>query len=156
MSAGGICSPSLAPSGLYGRRRFISASGMIPPPIRASMTPSGPSLATPRLAAAGEHVRIPWARVLSSLNTFLLAATMSASAILFYMEFQWYPTYLKEGRGVSQIGSGWLTGAVISGGAAGCVAGGLLSDFVLRHTKDRNWSYRWCGGICLLFAAISV
>src|SRR6185437_5943853 len=29
-------------------------------------------------------------------------------------------------------------------------------DFVLRHTKDRNWSYRWCGGICLLFAAISV
>jgi MFS family permease len=110
----------------------------------------------PRLAAPGEHVRIPWNRVLGSLNTFLLAATMSVSAVLFYMEFQWYPTYLKEGRGVSQIGSGWLTGAVISGGAAGCVAGGLLSDFVLRHTQERKWSYRWCGGICLLFASISV
>ena len=64
------------------------------------------------------------------------------SAILFYMEFQWYPTYLKEARGMKEIASGWLTGFVLCGGAAGCVMGGLLSDLVLRRTSERKWSQR--------------
>src|SRR5207237_8090868 len=65
-------------------------------------------------------------------------------------------TYLKEGRGVSEQLSGWLTGVVIFGGALGCVVGGLLSDFIIRHTAERKWTRRLCGGGMLLMACLSM
>jgi MFS family permease len=103
-----------------------------------------------------DHARIPWSVVLASPNVWLLGAIMTVSAILFYMQFQWYPTYLKEARGQSELSSGGMTGAVLAGGAAGCVAGGLLVDAILRWTPERKWSRRLCGGGALLLAALSV
>jgi MFS transporter, ACS family, glucarate transporter len=96
---------------------------------------------------------IPWPRALSSPNLWLLGAIMGVNSIIFYMQFQWYPTYLKEARGQGEISSGWLTGIVMAGGAAGCIAGGLLSDIVMRRTSERKWSHRLCGGGALLLAA---
>jgi MFS family permease len=106
--------------------------------------------------APQEHVRIPWGRVLASPNVWLLGAIMTVSAILFYMQFQWYPTYLKEARGQSELASGWLTAAVMAAGAAGCVAGGLLADSVTRRPRGRRWGRRLCGGGALLLAALAV
>jgi MFS transporter, ACS family, glucarate transporter len=100
--------------------------------------------------SAADH--IPWKRVLTSANTWLLGTIMGVNSILFYMLFQWYPTYLKQVRGESEIATGWLTGFVMTGGAAGCIAGGLLADLALR----RGWSQRLCGGGALFLAASSV
>jgi len=99
---------------------------------------------------------IPWRRVLRSPNLWLMGAIMGVNGILFYMQFQWYPTYLKEARGQTEMSSGWLTGTVMAGGAIGCVAGGLLSDFVMRRTRERKWTHRLCGGGALLCAALSM
>jgi MFS family permease len=99
-----------------------------------------------------DHQGIPWHRVLASPTTWLLGTIMGVFSIVFYMLFQWYPTYLKEARGEGSISAGWLTGSVMAGGAAGCIAGGLLADLALR----RGWSQRLCGGAALLLVAISV
>ena len=94
--------------------------------------------------------------MLSSPNLWLMGAIMGVNSILFYMQFQWYPTYLKEARGQTEMSSGWLTGTVMAGGAIGCVAGGLLSDFVMRRTRKRKWTHRLCGGGALLCATLSM
>jgi sugar phosphate permease len=99
-----------------------------------------------------EHGAIPWGYVLCSPNVWLLGTIMTVGATLFYMQFQWYPTYLKEARGLGEQLSGWFTGAVIAGGAAGCMVGGFLADFVTRHMTNRRWSRRLCGSGMLLVA----
>ncbi|HMC09916.1 MAG TPA: MFS transporter, partial [Pirellulaceae bacterium] len=97
-----------------------------------------------------------WGCVLSSPNVWLLGTIMTVGATLFYMQFQWYPTYLKEARGLSEQQSGWFTGAVILGGAIGCMVGGLLTDMVTRHAPNRRWARRLCGGGMLLLAFLSL
>ncbi len=102
------------------------------------------------------HLPIPWGRVLASPNVWLLGAIMTVSATLFYMQFQWYPTYLKEARGVTDRVAGLLTGVVIAGGAVGCIAGGWFSDFIIRSTSERRWTRRLCGGGALALSAASL
>lgn len=99
---------------------------------------------------------IPWLTVLTSPNVWLMGAIMMVGATLFYMQFQWFPTYLKEARDVSEQVSGWLTGAMMIGGAAGSISGGLLVDFVNRTVHDLRWRRRLCGGGSLMLAAASV
>jgi sugar phosphate permease len=103
--------------------------------------------------AARAHGGIPWSHVLASPNVWLLGWIMTVSGMLFYMQFQWYPTYLKDARGQSEVSSGWLTMLVMSGGAIGCLSGGWVSDFVLRTFPDRRRARRISGGGALLLAA---
>ena len=107
---------------------------------------------------AGDHAHepIPWGIVLFSPNVWLLGAIQMVSATLFYMLFQWYPTYLKEGRGLSADSAAWFTSLVICGGAVGCMLGGLCSDLILRFLQDRKWSRRICGSGTLLSAAAAL
>jgi MFS family permease len=108
--------------------------------------------------STGDHVRIPWKRVLSAANVWLLGAIMSVNSVLFYTQFQWYPNYLKSLPAASLHGqsSGWLTSLVMSGGALGCIAGGLLADAVVRRTSERKWSQRLCGAVALALASVSM
>lgn len=102
------------------------------------------------------HSPIPWGTVLTSPNVWLLGTIQMVSATLFYMQFQWFPTYLKEARGLPAEQAAWFTSIVIFGGALGCFTGGLFSDWMLRTFRDRKWSRRFCGGGCLLLAASSL
>lgn len=99
------------------------------------------------LAAGGgdEHPPIPWRRVLSSLNVWLLGLIISSSAFASYMYMFWLPTYLVEGRGVSQDMSGWLAALSLGGGAVGALCGGPLSTRVVEWTGERRWSRRLLG-----------
>jgi MFS family permease len=119
-----------------------------------------------RLIAAGRpehdtspahHLRIPWGYVLSSPNVWLMGSIITVGASLFYMLFVWFPTYLKEGRGLSESASGWLTSLVMAGGAAGCLSGGYLADWIVRRTGERRWSRRVVGGgsFCLAAACVA-
>jgi ACS family glucarate transporter-like MFS transporter len=105
---------------------------------------------------AAEHHAIPWGVVLASPNVWLLGTIMTVGATLFYMLFQWYPTYLKEARGLSEQASGWFGGIALAGGALGCITGGFVSDLIIRHTTERKWSRRLCGSGMLLCAALAL
>jgi sugar phosphate permease len=107
----------------------------------------------PPKPADEHHEAIPWGVVLSSPNMWLLGTIQMVSATLFYMLFQWYPTYLKEARGLSDDVAAWFTFIVIFGGAFGCLTGGLISDWIIRNIHDRKWSRRICGGGALLLSA---
>ncbi|MEX2174324.1 MAG: MFS transporter [Pirellulaceae bacterium] len=110
----------------------------------------------PPAAPTEAHDAIPWGIVLASPNVWLLGTIMTVGATLFYMLFQWYPTYLKEARGLSEQDSGWLTGVALAGGAVGCMVGGLISDQIIRRTNERKWSRRLCGATMLLFASAAL
>ncbi|MCI0359236.1 MAG: MFS transporter [Planctomycetaceae bacterium] len=105
-------------------------------------------------AAAGDHHAIPWGRVVASPNVWLLGTIMTVGATLFYMLFQWYPTYLKDARGLSEQVSGWFSFIALAGGSVGCITGGLLSDQIIRRTTERKWTRRLCGGGMLCLAAV--
>jgi MFS family permease len=112
--------------------------------------------ATSDAAHAGGGRGVPWSRAFGSLNVWLLGLIMTVSGMLFYIQFQWLPSYLKEGRGLGEVESGWLTGVVMAGGAAGCLFGGWLSDFALRrHAAHLRRARRLCGAAMLLLAGLS-
>jgi MFS family permease len=102
------------------------------------------------------HAAIPWMQVIASPNVWLLGTIMTAGATLFYMQFQWYPTYLKEARGLTDQQSSWFTGIIILAGAVGCLVGGVLSDFLTRRTSERKWTRRLCGSGMLFLAFLSL
>ncbi len=110
--------------------------------------------AAPHTHATNES--IPWRIVLTSANTWFLGAIMMTSATLFYTQFQWFPTYLKEARSESLKSAGWLTAAMMIGGAAGCLLGGMLVDALVKRAANRTWARRIVGAGSLFLAALSM
>jgi MFS family permease len=72
------------------------------------------------------------------------------------MLFQWYPTYLKDARGLSEQVSGWFSFIALAGGSIGCITGGLISDQIIRRTSERKWTRRLCGGGMLFLASLAL
>jgi MFS family permease len=110
----------------------------------------------PHAESREEHLSIPWGRVLTSPNVWLLGTIMTVGATLFYMQFQWFSTYLQEARGQSESRAALLTSVVVAGGAVGCIVGGLLFDLIVHHSTERRWTRRLCGGSALFLAATCV
>ncbi|HLQ45958.1 MAG TPA: MFS transporter, partial [Planctomycetaceae bacterium] len=95
--------------------------------------------------ATNEHPPIPWRAVLSHPHVWLLGGVLACAAFNTYLYFSWYPTYLEKGRGVDSIESGRLASLVLTGGAIGCIGGGVLIDWLIRRTGNRRLSRRaWC------------
>ena len=106
--------------------------------------------------APHEHLPIPWSNVVKSPNVWLMGTIMAVGATLFYLLFSWYSKYLKNVHQITEQNSGWLTGLVIAGGALGCIAGGVVSDLVIRRTSERRWTRRLVGAGMLLLSALSM
>jgi nitrate/nitrite transporter NarK len=65
----------------------------------------------------------------------------------------WFATYLQEARGVTIIGSGWLTTLPLLADVTGCMFGGVLSDAVLRWTGNQRLARQGLSAIALLLCA---
>jgi len=105
-------------------------------------------------AGGADHPPIPWRLVLSSPNVWLLGVIISASSFASYMYMFWLPTYLVEGRGVTEEQSGWLAALALGGGAIGALCGGPLSTRVVRWTGERVWSRRILGFTLISLAGL--
>src|SRR5262245_9382338 len=79
-----------------------------------------------------DHPGVPWRRVLASANIWLLGGVVTCGAFTTYMFFSWYPTYLKDGRGVTPQLASYFASAVLAGGAAGSLLGGPITDLLVR------------------------
>jgi MFS family permease len=106
--------------------------------------------------SAAAHPPIPWGRVLTSANVWLLGGWMNCGAALFYMLIFWYSTYLKDGRRAGEIESGWLVGMVLAAGAVGCAVGGRLTDLLMSRTGSPRWSRCGIGVVGSLLGAASL
>lgn len=105
------------------------------------------------ISLSAHHPSLPWGRVLSSANIWLLGAVATSGAFTTYLFFMWYPTYLKEARGVSDEDASWYAGMVLAGGALGSIVGGRVFDWLVRTTGSRLWSSRGLGIVGLGSAA---
>ncbi len=96
---------------------------------------------------------IPWGEVLTHPAIWLLILVVSCAAFNSYLYFSWYPTYLQEGRGVSQTESGVLASLVLTGATLGTMLGGWIVDRLARAGQLSVRNRRAIG--CGMFTAAS-
>jgi MFS transporter, ACS family, glucarate transporter len=97
------------------------------------------------------HDPIPWRLVFRCPSVWLLSAIMTFASFNSYLYFTWFPTYLEDARGMSNLQAGWLSTVVGAGAAVGTLlAGQLLDRFIHGHGDHRR---RWLGGLSYTLAA---
>jgi nitrate/nitrite transporter NarK len=112
-----------------------------------------------------ELSNVPWMRLLTSGNLWLLCLMYFFASYGWYFNITWLPDYLGKQYQVSQETHGvWvmglLSGAPLLLGSLACLVGGLLTDAFIRRTGDRKWGRRLFGalghGICALCYFLSL
>ncbi len=96
------------------------------------------------------HGGVPWRKILSDGNLWLLCLMYFCAAYGWYFNITWLPDYLAEVHGVTKEKYGiWafslLAGAPLLAGSLACLVGGLLTDSFIRRTGDRKWGRRLFG-----------
>ncbi len=102
------------------------------------------------------HLTIPWGNVLTNQNIYLLGFANACSSFYSYMLFSWFPTYLKQGRGLTESQSGWLGSLPYLFGATGVLLGGYMGDFLTRRLGSRRLALGLMGTIGLGVAGVLV
>jgi MFS family permease len=92
------------------------------------------------------EVRVPWRALFTDLNLWALCFMYFCGAFGWYFDITYLPKFLETQY---RIDPGSLPGAVAKGaplwlGAAGCLAGGLLTDWLTRRL-GRKWGRRSLG-----------
>ncbi len=93
------------------------------------------------------HVGVPWRRILTSPNLWLLWLSYSCLSYCWWFYMTYLPDYLEQTRDVPAAS---ILGAVGKGGplcmgALGCIVGGLLTDWFIRRSGSRRWGRRLFG-----------
>jgi ACS family glucarate transporter-like MFS transporter/ACS family D-galactonate transporter-like MFS transporter len=74
-----------------------------------------------------------------------------------YMFFaSWFPSFLQETRGVSVADSGYLQGMVLGGAFAGCVGGGVVTDWIWQRSGSLSLSRSGVGATFLATCAVLI
>jgi sugar phosphate permease len=99
---------------------------------------------------------VPWREILSSRTLWYLSAMYFCYAYCIAVYLDWFPTYLKEHRGMSLKQMGFYASLPLLAGTAGDLLGGWLSDVLLRRTGNLRGSRRWVaiGGFLTAAAGI--
>jgi sugar phosphate permease len=105
---------------------------------------------------ARKHPAIPWGQVLRNRNIWLLGVISSCTSFYSYMLFLWFPTYLKEGRGLDELSSGRLGSLPYLFGATGVLLGGYLGDWLTAWTGSRRLALGGLGTVTLIAAGALV
>jgi len=102
--------------------------------------------------AHGETV--PWRTLLLNRDLLMLCASYFASGFGFQFFVTWLPTYLTREHGQSLTRSGLYSSLPLLAGAIGCLAGGVLADWITRRTGSILWGRRTIGAGGFLLGAI--
>jgi MFS family permease len=85
------------------------------------------------------HTKVPWSRLLFSTNLWALYIVASSASFSWYFNVTYLPKYLLEVFNVEFKDSRWFTGSPLLAGAITCVAGGWISDNLIRRTGSKRW-----------------
>jgi nitrate/nitrite transporter NarK len=96
---------------------------------------------------------VPWKLFITSPAIGFLCAQQFCRAAGYIFFGSWFATYLQEARGVTILGSGWLTTLPLLADVTGCMFGGVLSDAVLRRTGNERLARQGVSAIALLMCA---
>ena len=92
----------------------------------------------PPAAAQTKNEPIPWAVLLRSRRLWCLLGTAFGSTFLWQFYITWFPTYLREQRGMSITEASYYTGLPLLFGVAATWIGGFLTDLLSRRLGDRR------------------
>jgi sugar phosphate permease len=99
---------------------------------------------------------VPWKRILACPTLWYLSAMYFCYAYCISVYLDWFPTYLKEHRGYSLKEMGMYAALPLLAGTAGDLAGGWISDVVLRRHHDVNRARRLVAVAGFLIAAAGI
>ena len=118
---------------------------------------------TGRVEARSGHAAVPWRSMLASRNLWLLCLMYFCQSYAWYFYITYLPKFFEKSLNVPLAS---LRGALYKGGplwmgAVACLAGGFLSDAVIRRTGSLRWGRRIPGLLshsltALCFTACSV
>jgi sugar phosphate permease len=98
----------------------------------------------------------PWRQILTSPNMWWIA--LGYCCFFFGTNFYltWYPTYLREYRGLSVAALGLWGSIPLFAGMAGDVVGGTISDLVLKRTRNAKLARRGVAAPGFVLAGVFV
>jgi sugar phosphate permease len=99
---------------------------------------------------------VPWRRILSNRTLWFLSLMYFCYNYSLNTYLDWFPTYLKEFRGYSLTQMGIYASLPFLAGVIGDLAGGWVSDIVLRRTGDVCRSRRIVAVIGFLIGALAI
>lgn len=89
------------------------------------------------LPAAAKVAPLPWGELLSSTRLWCLLLAAFGSTFLWQFYITWFPTYLREHRGMSLAESAFYASIPFALGVGATWAGGILTDWIGRRSDDR-------------------
>jgi sugar phosphate permease len=97
---------------------------------------------------------VPWKAIFTSPNMGFIALAYGCFFYGSYFYVSWFPTYLLEFRHLSLSSVGYLASLPLISAMVGDVAGGVLTDQVLRRTGNLRLARRVVAAPGLLLAAL--
>lgn len=96
---------------------------------------------------------VPWKRIFGASNMWFIC--LGYGCFFFGTNFYltWYPTYLREYRGMSLLELGVIGSIPLFAGMLGDVVGGTLTDFLFKRTANARLARRAVAAPGFLFAA---
>src|SRR5260370_15260 len=104
--------------------------------------------------AAPLRSEVTWRAIFTSPNMWFIAAAYGCFFYGSYFYVSWFPTYLLEFRHLSLNSVGYLASLPLISAMVGDLAGGLLTDHVLRKTGNLRLARRIVAAPGLFFAAL--
>lgn len=105
-----------------------------------------------RMAGAEKNVRVPWKRLFTLPQLWLVAIAYFCYAWGSWFYFGWFTTWLVRGAGFSVGQMGIFASFPFVMGLLGNLAGGALSERLVERYGQRD-TYRWVTGVCLLITS---
>lgn len=112
-------------------------------------------------ALSSSRRRTPWRPILTSCNMWYIALGYACFSFGTNFYLTWYPTYLRDYRGLSITALGSIGSIPLFAGMAGVVVGGWLSDVILEKTGSARRARRlvaapgfFLAGVFLIPAAL--
>ncbi len=114
------------------------------------------SLPNGAVDAAATRLRsdVPWRSIFTSPNMWFIAVAYGCFFYGAYFYVSWFPTYLLEFRHLSLNSVGYLASLPLISAMVGDLAGGLLTDHVLRRTGNLRLARRVVAAPGLFLAAL--
>lgn len=99
---------------------------------------------------------VPWKKIFSSRTVWILAAMYACYAWSIAIYLDWFPTYLKEARGLDIKKMGYYASLPLFAATLGDFLGGWLSDRIAEHTGNLKMARQSVAITGFLIAASAV
>jgi ACS family glucarate transporter-like MFS transporter len=100
-----------------------------------------------------KHTLLPLRIIAKNGNLWALMGMYHCLLYGAYFYMSWMPKYLRNGRGITDEDLGWMTSLPFVFGMGGCLAGGFVSDYLVKK-KGLTFGRRYVGMFGLVMAGI--